>query len=54
MTKFNSINWEKNYVETISACVDDTISALLLLIYQQYLTNNNPIQYNKLTSLDDF
>ncbi len=36
MTRFNSRNWDLRYKEALEACLDDTISAFLFLITQQF------------------
>ena len=54
MTKYAANNWESNYTTVINACIEDSISALLLLIYKNYLIDKNPIQYKEPRNLDEY
>lgn len=54
MTKYGAKNWKENYTEVINACVEDSISALLFLIYSNYISDKTQIQYKELKKIDNF
>lgn len=54
MTTYDSDYWEERYYEAIFGCMLDSVSALLTLIKEDYIENEEPIDFKMNKNLDNF